>query len=281
MATQRMKTLQTEKKELEWLYVPDLTYCEYDNCKRQLQLIIPYKRNWNGNKKYPLVFFIPGSAWHRQEMYNNIPARSELAKRGFAIAEVQYRESELALFPAQVLDVKKAIRFIHTIAEQFHIDTENMFIAGDSSGGHIALLTGLTAAYGELDADDISATPCDVKGIISYCAPTDLFLSNGDGPIEDLLGTDKVAKVPELAKSACCTTYLSKERAVPPILMFHGVEDELVSIKNSRNFFQSLKQLDKEVEYYELEEEGHSCPTFWGSDILDIVEQFLKRNCSI
>jgi acetyl esterase/lipase len=267
------------KKELEWLYVPNVEYCEYVDCKRYLQLIIPYKRNWIDNKKYPLVLFIPGSAWHRQEMYNNIPARAELAKRGFAVAEVQYRESELAAFPAQVIDVKKAIRFIHSLAEQFHIDTENIFISGDSSGGHIALLTGLTASYGEFDLDVKNNIACKINGIISYCAPTDMFLSKGKGPMEDLLGTDNVASVPDLAKSASCATYLSDERNIPPILMFHGLQDELVSIEHSRNFFEKLKQFDKEVEYYELEKEGHCCPTFWGNDILDIVEKFMIKNC--
>ena len=279
MAEQLLKRLDVDKKELEWLYVPDVEYCEYENCKRYLQLIIPYKRNWVENKKYPLILFIPGSAWHRQEMYNNIPARSKLAKRGFAIAEVQYRESDLAIFPSQVIDAKKAIRFIHSIAEQFHIDTENIFISGDSSGGHIALLTGLSAAYGELDIDMKNNISCKVNGIISYSAPTNILLSNGDGPIEDLLGTNDVTSVPELAKSASCATYLSSERYIPPILMFHGLQDELVSIEHSRNFFEKLKQFDKEVEYYELENEGHCCPTFWGNDVLDIVEKFLKRNC--
>lgn len=279
MAKQLLKTLNVEKKDLEWLYVPDVEYCEYENCKRYLQLIIPYKRNWLDNKKYPLVLFIPGSAWHRQEMYNDIPTFSELAKRGFAIAVVQYRESELAIFPAQVIDVKKAIHFIYSIAEQFHIDTENIFLSGNSSGGHIALLTGLTASYRELYSGEENNIPCKVNGIISYCAPTDMYISNGDGPIEDLLGTDDVTKVPSLTKSASCATYISSERNIPPVLMFHGIEDELVSIENSRNFFEKLKQFDKEVEYYEIENEGHCCPTFWGKDILDIVERFLKRNC--
>ena len=279
MANQLFKRLDIEKKELEWLYVPDIQYCEYDNCKRYLHLIIPYKRNCVENKKYPLILFIPGSAWHRQEMYNNIPARSELAKRGFAVAEVQYRESELAVFPAQVIDVKKAIRFIQSIAEKFHIDTDNIFISGDSSGGHIALITGLTAAYGELDLYEKDNISCEVSGIISYCAPTDMFISKGKGPKEDLLGTDDVKSVPNLAKSASCITYLSSERNIPPILMFHGLQDDLVSLDHSRNFFDKLKEFDKEVEYYELENEGHCCPTFWGNDVLDIVEKFVKRNC--
>lgn len=279
MAEQLLKRLNVEKKELEWLYVPDVEYYEYENCKRVLQLIIPYKRNWKEDKKYPLILFIPGSAWHKQELYNSLPARADLAKRGFAIAEVQYRESELDVFPAQVIDVKNANRFIQTLAERFHIDMENIFISGDSSGGHIALLTGLTAAYGELDIDVEDNILDNIKGIISYCAPTDMFLSEGGGPIEDLLGTDDVRNVPDLAKSASCATYLSSERSIPPILMFHGLQDELVSVEHSRNFFEKLKHFNKEVAYYELEDEDHCCPTFWGNDIIDIVEEFVKRNC--
>lgn len=173
----------------------------------------------------------------------------------------------------------KTIRFIHSLAEQFHIDTGNIFISGDSSGGHIALLTGLTAAYSELNLDVENNISCEIKGIISYCAPTDMFLSEGKGPIEDLLGTDKVTSVPDLAKSASCATYLSSERNIPPILMFHGLQDSVVSIDHSRNFFEKLKQFDKEVEYYELENEDHCPPTFWGNDVLDIVETFVRRNC--
>lgn len=278
MATQQLKRLVVEKKELEWLYVPDVEYYEYENCKRYLQLIIPYKRNWKENKKYPLILFIPGSAWHRQELYNSIPARAELAKRGFAVAIVQYRESELDIFPAQVIDIKNALRFLPSLAEQFHFDTENIFISGDSSGGHIALLTGLTAEYDELDLDLNKKQSYKINGIISYCAPTDMMLSEGMGPIEDLLGTDNVFNAVDLAKSASCATYLSKERTIPPILMFHGTQDEIVNIKHSRNFFEELRKFDKEVEYYELEGEEHCAPTFWENEILDIVEKFLKKN---
>lgn len=70
MAQQDKKTIAVEKKDLEWLYVPDVEYGEFGGIKRHLQLIIPFKRAWQEKEKYPLVVFIPGSAWHRQEMYN-------------------------------------------------------------------------------------------------------------------------------------------------------------------------------------------------------------------
>jgi hypothetical protein len=50
MAGQIFSRLKLEKKELEWLYVPDVVYHEYENCKRNLQLIIPFKRCWKEHK---------------------------------------------------------------------------------------------------------------------------------------------------------------------------------------------------------------------------------------
>lgn len=278
MANQSKRTITMNKKQLEWLYVPDMVYHEYDNCKRSLQLIIPYQREWKEDKRYPLIVYIPGSAWHRQEMYNSIPGRSELASRGFAIADVQYRESDLNPFPAQIIDVKNAIRYIDTIAEQYHMDMDNIFLCGDSSGAHVALLTGLTAEYGELDEKGEAPLVHKIRGIITCAAPTNMMLSEGDGPMEDLLGTDDVKKVPELARSASATTYLSKDREIPPILMFHGVQDGMVAISHARELYEALKSCDKEVEYYEIENVGHCSPAYLGEDATDIIADFIQRN---
>ena len=87
------RVIKTERDELEWIYIPDITYCEYGDVKRRLQLIVPYRQEWKGDRKYPLVVFIPGSAWYRQEMYNGIPALSRLAEKGMIVAAIQYRES--------------------------------------------------------------------------------------------------------------------------------------------------------------------------------------------
>ena len=54
--------------DVQWLYTQDWEYCDYGNCKRHLQIIFPFKREWTGNESYPLILFIPGSAWHKQEM---------------------------------------------------------------------------------------------------------------------------------------------------------------------------------------------------------------------
>ena len=99
-------------------------------------------------EKYPLILFIPGSAWHKQVMYNDIPQYAALAKRGYVVAAMEYRESDIAPFSAQIEDVCNALKFIPSIAENFHIDTEHIFLMGNSSGGHIAMMTVLFSEHG-------------------------------------------------------------------------------------------------------------------------------------
>lgn len=281
---QSFKVLKNTVGNLEWLYVPDVLYAEYENCKRCLQLIIPYKREWKEPEKYPLVLFIPGSAWYRQEMYNSLPAASALAKKGFVVAMLQYRESKLAHFPAQVEDVWNAVRLLESKAEEFHIDMDNIFLAGSSSGSHIALMAGFTAADDALKVGASQELSDKIRGIIDLCGPTDLLLFEAEPvsedfrPKEDLLGVKSVYDDLESARRASCKKYLSKEKRLPAVLMFHGQQDSIVSVRHSRELFEALKDCDKEVEYYEIEGADHMGIEILQGELLDIVLDFIRKN---
>ena len=132
------ENLKVKNQDLEWLYSPDWEYYDYGNCKRHLQMLLPFKREWKQDEKFPIILMIPGSAWHKQELYNDIPKFTKLAERGFAIAVLEYRESDISKFPAQIEDVSNALDFIATKAEQFRFDINRIFIMGNSSGGHVA-----------------------------------------------------------------------------------------------------------------------------------------------
>lgn len=110
-----------DSNEIQCLYSQNWEYYDYGNCKRHLQILFPYKQEMRDNEKYPLVLFIPGSAWHKQEVYNDIPQYSLLARRGFVVAAMEYRESDIAPFPAQIEDVYNALNFIPGIADNFHL----------------------------------------------------------------------------------------------------------------------------------------------------------------
>lgn len=272
-------------EDLEWLYVPDVLYAEYEDCRRYLQLFIPYRHEWKENTKYPLVIFIPGSAWYRQEMYNSIPCYSKLAEKGFVTALVQFRESKIARYPAQVEDVNRAIQFLISKAGDFHIDTSKIFLAGNSSGGHIALMTAFRKANGIIDAENLPSFK--ISGVIAESAPTDMFLCAAEKmpdfmpkdfrPSRDLLRVNEMSDNVGLAKEASCEMYIKPEIELPPVLLLHGTKDSQVNIKQSRLLYEQLSSAGKSVDYYELAGCGHGGPVFWTTEILDIIEKFIRR----
>lgn len=94
--------------EIQCLYSQDWEYYDYGDCKRHLQIIFPYKQEMKEDEKYPLILFIPGSAWHKQEMYNDIPQYALLAKRGFVVAQIisiltQVKSFLWEIHPADIL----------------------------------------------------------------------------------------------------------------------------------------------------------------------------------
>lgn len=231
------------------------------------------------------MLWIPGAAWYRQEMHNSLPAYAELAKRGYVVAALEIRESTIAQFPAQLLDVRKALEFFVNKAEEFHVDKNRVYLGGNSSGGHIALLTGLKVAADRaaIDSQDV----CHIRGLFAESAPTDMlicaktaipdFMPKDFRPVKDLLGVDNVEAHPDKARAASCEHYIHKEIEIPPILLFHGLQDNTVSVEHSRRLFHLLKEADKEVVYYELVNGEHGGALYWSKEILDIIDDFIQK----
>ncbi len=274
--------------DLEWLYVPNVEYADYGGCKRYLQMIVPYKPYWQ-EEKFPLVVFIPGSAWYEQDMYSKVPMLGRLAEYGYVVAAVQYRGSKLASFPAQVQDAKAAIRFLRSRAEEYHLDTENVFVFGDSSGGHTALLAGFTQDNGELDSDLYPGYSCSVSGIIDYSGPAELLKcrqeaeqrgvpANEPMPLDDLFGGRDIRSIPELVAKASCLEYIKREIPIPPVLIFHGDNDQVVCHTQSELLYQTLLEQGKEAEFYLIPGAGHGGPPFWGKEVLNLIHNFLQTH---
>ena len=107
----------------------------------------------DGNRKYPLVVHVQGSGWYKQDMADHIFDFMPIVKSGIAYAIVQYRHSPQYHFPTQIIDTKKAIRFIERHADDYPIDINQLFLSGDSSGGHTALMTLFTYNQGLFDQE--------------------------------------------------------------------------------------------------------------------------------
>lgn len=266
--------------ELQWLYSQDWEYQDYGDCKRHLQIIFPCKSEWKEGESYPLILFIPGSAWHKQEMYNDIPQYAKLAERGYVVAAMEYRESDIATFPAQIEDVGNALKFIPTIADNFHIDINRIYLMGNSSGGHIAMMSVLYSAHG------LCEVLPKITGVILESASTDLLICAKAllppwmkiRPPVVLLGVDEIEGNEALAEKASCAMYVTKDISLPPVLLIHSEYDPVVSVENSRTLYDKLMDTNHEAFYYELEDNhAHGGATNYDSKVLDIIQEFCEN----
>src|SRR5271155_5849786 len=122
----------------------------------------------------PLVVFIHGGAWlfgHPEvtnPVYRRIDPIGKLLRAGFAVARISYRFSGEGRFPMQLHDCKGAVRFLRNRALLFGVDAERFAAMGDSAGGHLAALLGLTGSR-----DDLQGEVGDTTGSSSVQAVID------------------------------------------------------------------------------------------------------------
>lgn len=263
-------------------YVRDIRYIDRPEAPLYIQLLLPD----NINEKTALIVCVPGSAFHWQNVYQSIPHLSLLVNKGIAIATVQYRGSEVAPFPAQALDVKAAVRFMKKTAPEYGLNPENVILMGDSSGGHTALMAGLTCGIKEFEEDIYSEYSSEVKGIIDFYGPTDISKMNDelssqnhfepDSPEGYLIGRKNVYENPQLVKPTIIMNYVTADREIPPVLIFHGTNDELVPFGQSCMLFDRLRGCGKKAGFYAVEGAHHGGREFWSEQILNIVKEFTQ-----
>lgn len=264
-----------------------------ESCPFHLQIIEPKiqfgapEEEMDKPVKWPCIVYIQGSAFHKQWIWNNIGRHIRLAQRGYVIAIVEYRPSEMAPFPAQMQDAKTAVRFMRMNAEKYNVDPEHIAAAGDSSGGHTALMAGFTGDSGP-DTDTYGEYSAEVNCIVDVYGPTVFSLMNyypssqnhydPDSPEGFEIGQKNVLENPELADATIPMNYLSRDRPTPPTLIIHGSRDMLVPFNQSCQLYNYMKAMGKDVTFYKIDNANHGCLGFDNDTVLNIVDEFLKAN---
>ena len=265
-------------------YISDIEYITRGDISLYIQLLLPSDRTENT----PIIIYVPGSAFHWQNVKNSIPSISLLVNRGFAVALVQYRGSEVSAFPAQMLDTKAAVRFIKINAHKYGLNPDNIYLMGDSSGGHTVLMAGLTVDVEKFEEEIYSEVSSNVKGIIDLYGPTDITKMNDelssqnhiepDSPEGCLIGGLNVLEHPELTNDTIVMNYIDSAREIPPILIFHGTNDELVPFGQSCMLYDKLMKCNKKATFYAIDNAHHGGREFCSNQVFDIIEDFIKEN---
>jgi len=233
-------------------------------------------------KSPPVVLWIHGGAW-RSGSKKEVPIAG-LTARGYAIASVDYRLSPVAKFPAQVHDIKAAIRYLRAKAAKLGIGTEKVAIAGGSAGGHLAALVGVTNGVKELEGEvgqhrDQSS---DVQAIVAFYGASNLTTIlaqstphglNVRTPALELLLGGQPAMKQELASLA--SPVLHVDKSDPPLLWFHGDQDPQMPINQAHEMVGTYKQQGLPVTFEVVYGGVHGGKLFYTPEQIEQVANFL------
>jgi acetyl esterase/lipase len=244
----------------------------------QLDLWVPA-----GEGPAPLVVWIHGGGFmfgdrrHLPETLRPNQLFDALLEAGLAVATIDYRHALEAPFPAQLLDAKAAVRYLRAFADELGISTGRIGVIGESAGGHIAALVGLTAHRADLEGGHGVVGPSSaVDAVVDWYGPADLSTMPRHTlppqvaaklppelvtPPEDQLTRGLAG--PALA-DASPVTHVTPD--APPFLLVHGTADWLVPYAQSEQLSAALTAAGVPARLVPVEGAQH---IFDGSDDID------------
>jgi acetyl esterase/lipase len=253
----------------------DLSYVEGGHERNRLDLYLPEK----AEGRLPLVVWIHGGAW-RAGNKDRCPA-VYLVGKGYAVASINYRLSQHAVFPAQIEDCKAAIRWLRANAAKHHLDPDHIGVWGESAGGHLVAMLGTTGNVKDLDGtggnlDQSSRVQC----VVDWFGPANLATmgrqaDRPDTPVAQLIG-GPVQENREKARKASPLTYVSKDSA--PFLIMHGDQDDVVPLAQSEALAAALKKAGVEVTLQVVKGNKHGGPGFGSPENRKLIDDFFARH---
>lgn len=250
-----------------------------------------------GEGPFPVVATIYGSAWFSNNSKGDCfkdGFGQALLSNGFAVVSINHRSSKEAQWPAQLQDVKAAIRFIRGNAEAFGLDTSFLGITGYSSGGHLSAMAGTTNTIKEQMAEDLSINlegslgdytefSSAVHAVVDWFGPTDFLLMDECGssfshdeatsPESTLIGGPIQDHKKETAL-ANPLMYINDK--TPPFLIFHGNKDPFVPHCQSEVLHAELKKQGVSSELIIVDEGGHGPGVMIAPYYVKMID-FLKK----
>lgn len=223
-------------------FTRDIVYGKGGDRDMMLDLSCPK----NMTAPLPCVVLIHGGGWSGGNRQQLDEATWHAAAHGYVAVTVSYRLAPAAVWPAQINDVKCAVRFLRANAGKYKIDPNHIGAVGFSAGAHLAMLLGTTDAKDGLEGEggwpDQSSR---VQAVVSFFGPTDLtapeLLPDISPILKNFIGA-KLSEKPEVYKQASPVNHVTHDSA--PTLMFQGTVDPLVNWKQAVKMAEVLTKND-------------------------------------
>lgn len=248
----------------------------------------------DGKDSHKVIVLIYGSAWFS----NNAKASAfqsygkQLLDGGFAVVSINHRASTEAKFPAQINDVKAAVRYVRGNAAKYGFDTSFVGITGFSSGGHLSSLAGTTNGvktkkFGKVKIDiegslgAYTKESSRVDAVVDFFGPIDVSrmercetYKDDKSPEAVLLGCSP-SKNPDLSKSLNPMSYIDKND--PKFLVIHGDADPVVPYCQSEFFAKALSDKGVLEDFITVPNGNHGPVTFNDYTFQRMVNFFQKQ----
>jgi acetyl esterase/lipase len=229
-----------DKVEVE--YKPDITYTTVGGEQLQLDIAAPKGLD----HPVPAVVVIHGGGWSGGKRQDMTPFAKQIAAHGYVAPTISYRLAPKHRFPAQIEDVKAAVRYLRAHAKELNIDPERIGAMGVSAGAHLALLLGTMDSQDGLEGDGGNPDqPSKVQAVVSYVGPVNLVIDEytptQTGIITAFLGGPPKENV-EACRRASPITYINKGDA--PMLCFFGTDDPLIQYDQAFQLTTALDDAD-------------------------------------
>jgi acetyl esterase/lipase len=216
----------------------------------------------------PVVLWLHGGGWASGD--ENNPRALALTNHNIAVAAVSYRYTTnpppspyppSLPHPAQIQDVKSAIRWLRANAAQFNLDPNRVGIWGFSAGGHLSALTGATGHTNLFDVGEHLAQSSRVQAVVDMTGPTDLLQAPTTVPGFDydrwLLG-DYATNTPPTLATVNPIPFVRRD--APPFLILHGEADPNVNILASQLLHAAITNAGGSATFLRLPGVGHTIP---------------------
>ena len=232
-----------------------------------------------------VIVWVQGGAW-RAGSRANVDLK-DMTNHGWAVASVDYRLSGDARFPAQVHDIKAAIRYLRAHASELGLPAYPFVVAGSSAGGHLAALVGTSNRFAALEGEvgDHVATDSAVQAIVDLYGASNLLTilpqSTPHGlkvrkPALELLLGGQPEDVPDLARLASPVVHVDAND--PPLYLSHGDQDPQMPINQAHELHGAYEKLGLPVTFTVMHGSAHGGPAFTTPAELARIDAFLREN---
>ena len=220
----------------------------------------------------PVVMVIHGGGWANRSREDMTSISRDLAERGYAVMNLDYRFAPRYTYPAQLDDLQQAREWIAANAERYQLDLDRVNAWGYSSGAHLAALLG---SLQRAPAVDQTPTMPRLRAVVAGGIPADLRKYSNSPIVMRFMG-GALDEMPARYAEASPLYHVSADD--PPVFLYHGKLDVLVSEDQSQDYYDALKAAGVETELYLHPLHGHMSMFLFGGDAEDRAMDFLDRN---